>query len=71
MWVVLTLVAAAGLLAGYTFSVAQQLSSGRTGAMLALPHFFHAPIGNYSVLSGKAWSKLPGDSRALQCYHAS
>ncbi|KAF6252404.1 hypothetical protein COO60DRAFT_1553391 [Scenedesmus sp. NREL 46B-D3] len=61
-WPVLTLVATAGLLAGYALSVAEHLSSGQSGSAAQLPaHFTVANAkqveeSNYTVFNTGAWS---------------
>jgi hypothetical protein len=58
-WVLLPLVAAAGLLAGYSLSVVEHLSIGQTGTVLAGFKLKPAPAGNYTVFNSKTWSRTP------------
>ncbi|WIA32061.1 hypothetical protein OEZ86_002913 [Tetradesmus obliquus] len=59
VWVLLTLVAAAALLAGYTLGVAQQMVSHDSHTIIARLKIFRSAGSNYTVLSRAAWSRSP------------
>jgi hypothetical protein len=59
VWAVLTLAAAAGLLAGYTLGVAQQFSHKSRTILASFDVVRSAGNNNYTVLSGAAWSRSP------------
>jgi hypothetical protein len=58
-WLALALVAAAGLLAGYTLGVAQQMLSHDSRTIMASLKVFGSSGNSYTIFRDATWSRLP------------